>query len=204
MQHAMENEAVFYFVVEYLINGFESMDMYLVSEHLTGRYLLGNICFEEGRLLDHEKGVREMEIEEGEQVPGFSFKALDGRDVDLYEIQSGHTLILFWGSWCPHCEDVLDELYGLYSDYRNSHEGFLEVVAIGIEDDRQMWTDRIEKGGYDWINYSSLNRWDCGIAGEYQVIGTPTMILVDSDKRFIAEPLRVRELYRILSRRLRQ
>ncbi len=201
MNHAMENEAVYYFVLEYLINGFESMEMDLVSEHLTDRYLLGNICFEEGRLLDQDSPSALEELEEGDPVSSFSFTALDGRMIDLSDIPAEHTLLLFWGSWCHFCEDVMDDLYELYSDYRDNHEGFLEVVAIGIEDDEQMWLDHIEKGGYNWINYSSFKRWDCEIAADYQLIGTPTMILLDRDKRFIAEPSRVRALSRILSRR---
>ncbi len=203
MQHAIENEAVYYYVLEYLINGFDSLDMELVSEHLTGRYLLGNICFEEGVLLDHLSLASVEDLKEGDPVPGFSFEALDGRMVDLYDIRAEYTVVFFWGSWCPYCEDVMDDLYELYLDYTNSQEGFLEVVAIGIEDDRQMWIDHLNRGGYDWINYSSLQRWECPVVTDYRLVGTPTMILLDSDKRFIDEPTRIRALNRLLSRRLR-
>ena len=201
INHAMSNEAVYYFVLEYLINGFESMDMDLVAEHLTDRYLLGNICFEEGRLLDQDSPSALEELEEGDPVRSFSFTALDGRMIDLSGIRAEHTLLLFWGSWCHFCEPVMEDLYELYSYYRDNHEGFLEVVAIGIEDDEQTWLDHIEKGGYNWVNYSSFKRWDCEIAAGYQLIGTPTMILLDRDKRFIAEPSRVRALNRMLARR---
>ena len=201
MNHAMANEAVYYFVLEYLINGFESMDMDLVAEHLTSRYVLGNICFEEGRLLDQDSPTFFEELREGDPVRNFSFVASDGRMIELSGIRAKHTLLLFWGSWCHFCEDIMDDLYELYCEYRDSHEGFLEVVAIGIEDDEQAWLRHIENGGYDWINYSSFKRWDCEIAADYQLIGTPTMILLDRDKRFISEPSRVRALNRILSRR---
>ncbi len=201
MQHAMENESVFYYVLEYLINGFESMEMPLVSEHLTGRYLLGDICFEEGRLLDQPGISPGKGFKEGDRMPGFSFVALDGRNVDLHEIQSEYTLIFFWGSWCHHCERIIDELFEMYNDYRSEGEGFFEVVAIGIEDDEEMWVYQIEKAGYNWINYSSMERWDCPIAMDYNLLGTPTMILLDSEKRFLQEPTRLRALNRYLSRR---
>lgn len=201
MEHAMANEEIFYFVVEYLINGFDSLDMELVSEHLRSRYLLGDVCFEEGLLLDQESLSSIEEMEEGDRVPEFSFSALDGRMIDLQDIDTEYTLILFWGSWCPHCEKILDDLYQLYADYRIRNENFLEIVAIGIEDDEQAWLDHIERGGYDWINYSSLQRWDCQIARDYGLQGTPTMVLLNSDKRFLQEPDRVRSLSRYLSRR---
>lgn len=202
MQHAMANEEIFYFLVEYLINGFNSMGMDLVSEHLTGRYLLGNVCFETGRLLDQESPSPVSEMNEGDPIPGFSFEALDGRMVDLDNIQAEYTLLLFWGSWCHFCEGVMGDIYEIYSDYRTSHEGYFEVVAIGIEDDREMWLEVIEKGGYDWINYTSLMRWDCPIASGFDLIGTPTMILIDRDKRFVNELSSVRVLRRELRRQL--
>lgn len=202
MRHAMANEAVFYFVLEYLINGFDSMGMDRVSEYLTGRYLLGNVCFEEGVLLDQDMLSPAGNIEEGDRVPGFSFESLDGRMIDLEDIEADYTLILFWGSWCPHCKDIMDDLYEMYTDFRDSREGFLEVVAIGIEEDEKIWLDYIERGGYDWINYSSVQGWDCPVASAYNLVGTPTMILVDEDRRFVREPVRVRSLGRFLSRRM--
>ncbi len=199
MQHAMENEDVYYFVVEYLINLFAEMqDMNLVVEHLTGRYLLGSVCFEEGLLLDQASAPL-MELREGDRVPGFGFTAFDGRAMDIRDIESRYTLILFWGSWCPHCEGLMDGLYDIYNLYRQQ-EGFLEVVAIGIEDDEAIWRAHIEERGYDWINFSSFQRWDCPVARDYNLKGTPTMILLDSEKRFLQEPVRVRTLARYLSR----
>ncbi|TVR75021.1 MAG: AhpC/TSA family protein [Marinilabiliales bacterium] len=203
MQHAMENEAIYYFVLEYLINGFNSMEMDLVAEHLTGRYLLGNVCFEEGRLLDQAGAVTADELEEGDVVPSFSFTALDGREISLEEIEADYTLVLFWGTWCHFCDDVMDELYETYSEYRISNPGYFEVVAIGIEENEDEWLAGIERGGYDWINYTSLEMWDCPVASGYDLVGTPTMLLLDSNKRFITEPVRVRALNRILSRGLR-
>ncbi len=201
MDHAMANEEVYYFVAEYLINGFESMDMEQVSEHITRRYLLGDICFEEGKMLDQKSLSSIEKLEEGDRVPGFSFTSLGGRQVDLHDIDARYTLILFYGSWCPHCKDVMDDLSELYAEFHNENENFLEIVAIGVEDDKQAWLDYIEKGGYNWVNYSALQRWDCEIARDYGLKGTPTMILLNSDKRFIQEPQRVRALNRYLSRR---
>jgi thiol-disulfide isomerase/thioredoxin len=203
MSHAMESEEVFYFVLEYLINGFESMEMDLVADHLRDVYLLGQVCFEEGRMLnqDHLAGAENI-LKEGSVAPGFSFVTPGGRKVDLHEIKAQHILVVFWGTWCPHCEHVMDDLYELYSEFRAEQEDFLEVVAIGIEEDSMVWLDYIEKGGFDWINHSSLRKWDCPIARDYDLHGTPTMLLLDRDKRFIQEPLRVRTLRRFLSRRI--
>lgn len=200
LQHAIENEEVFYFTLEYLINGFETMeDMGMVTEYLTSRYLLGDICFEEGTIAGSPAVGKP---EPGDMVPEFSFSSPDGQMTGLYDVEAEYTLILFWGSWCPHCGDIMDELYGLYSELKEEQEGFFEVIAIGIEDDEQEWRDHIEKGGYDWINYSAFRRWDCPVARDYGLEGTPTMLLLDREKRLVEEPVRVRSLSRYLSRQI--
>ncbi len=203
MQHAMDNETVSYYVLQFLINGFESMDYHKVSKHLMERYLGEEICFKEDRLPEQIASAQGEGLVEGARVPGFSITAHNGHNIEIDNIQAEYTLILFWGSWCYYCEDVMDDLYIIYSDFLSRKEGFLEVVAIGIENDKQMWLDQIERGGYDdWINYSSMKRWDCPIVQDYNLIGTPTMFLLDDEKRFLFKPVRVEALNRYLSRRL--
>jgi thiol-disulfide isomerase/thioredoxin len=202
MEHAMANEAVYYFVIEYLTNSFLAMgNMDQVIEHLSGRYLYGNVCFQEGRLLDSPTAGT-WKPEPGAAAPGFSFTALDGRQVDLHKLESEYTIVLFWGTWCPHCENVMEGLSGLYNRYSGQRPGFLEVVAIGIEDQEHPWREYIEEHGYNWINFSAYKKWDCEIARLYNPAGTPAMFLLDRDKRFVQEPMRIRQLERYLSQRL--
>jgi thiol-disulfide isomerase/thioredoxin len=200
MQHAGENEEVFYFIVEYLINIFGNLDdMDIVTEHLTDHYLLGGTCLQgEGSISRPAGGAK---LRQGVKVPAFSFTAMDGRAVDLYNIEAEYTVILFWGSWCPHCDAMMDDLYRLYAGYRETRKGFLEIIAIGIEDNETEWRNYIESKGYDWINYSAFKDWDCPVALDYDLSGTPTMVLLDHEKRFLQEPLRVRTLERHLSGR---
>jgi thiol-disulfide isomerase/thioredoxin len=201
MHHAMANEDVYYYVVEYMINGFERMGYTIISDHLRGRYLLAEVCFEEGTITGPASSVLPAgRLKEGDRVPDFSLTLDGGRVINLSDIKSEYTLLLFWGSWCPYCENLMNDLVGLYNDY-NETGGLLEIVAIGIEDDRQVWLSSIEKGRYNWINHTSLQGWDCPVAREYNIRGTPTMILLDSEKRFLREPLRIRALKRYLPNR---
>jgi thiol-disulfide isomerase/thioredoxin len=203
MQQAMKNEEVFYFVLEFLVNGFDGMEMDLVADHLRSRYLLGDVCFEEGVLRDQVLSETAKEsFSGGDAVPGFNITSLQGKNINLADIQATHTLLVFWGSWCPHCEGVMEDLLEIYDIYHNT--GLLEIIAIGIEDDRERWLAEVKGNNHPWISYSSFQKWDCPLAREYNINGTPTMILLDSDKKFLQEPLRVRTLARYLSRRLKQ
>jgi thiol-disulfide isomerase/thioredoxin len=203
MHQSMKNEEVYYFVLEFLLNGFDGMEMDLVADHLRSRYLLGDVCFEEGVLRDQLLSGPEKEtFSGGDEVPRFNITSLQGNNINLADIHARHTLLVFWGSWCPHCEGVMDDLLEIYDDYHNA--GFLEIIAIGIEDDREMWLNAVEDKKHPWISYSSVQKWDCPLVRDYNINGTPTMILLDSDKKFLQEPLRVRTLDRFLARRLKQ
>ncbi|MDD4645575.1 MAG: TlpA disulfide reductase family protein, partial [Bacteroidales bacterium] len=96
-----------------------------------------------------------------------------------------YKLIVFWASWCPHCNEMLPKLEKLYERYSRND---LEILAISVDQNRKDWEDAIRKNGYTWINHSELKGWDCSIAYDYGIRATPTMILIDRAKTVIAKP----------------
>ncbi len=68
----------------------------------------------------------------------------------LSNISAEYTLVLFWASWCRHCESLLSVLKEIY-EY---HDKGLEIVTISIDKDRKEWQNTISNEQYRWINYS--------------------------------------------------
>ncbi len=133
-----------------------------------------------------QQGLFDLNTAEGTVIPAGETQ------MKLSNINAEYTLVLFWASWCPHCESLLSVLKGVYDEYRD--EG-LEILAISIDKERTEWQNAISKEQYRWINYSELAGWeDCKTAKEYGVWSTPRMYLLDRDKRIIAKPLTVEEL----------
>src|SRR5258708_1559858 len=68
----------------------------------------------------------------------------------LADVKAPKTLVLFWASWCPHCQQELPLLKKLYDSI--GHKNW-EVLAVSIDTSMQAWVDGVRAGGYNWLNY---------------------------------------------------
>ena len=62
----------------------------------------------------------------GSQAPGFTAETVGGGEVSVGEGDGEATMLVFFATWCPHCNDeapVISELEGQYEDLR--------VVMVG-------------------------------------------------------------------------
>lgn len=129
----------------------------------------------------------------------------------LYAINAKYTLVIFWASSCPHCLYALKQLKKIYEQYKgfpvetrrassqtsipaSSLRTNFEVLAISLDEDESLWKNTIAEEEYNWLNYSELKGWDGKIAQDYYLYATPTMLLLDKDKKIIAKPLTVEQL----------
>ena len=121
----------------------------------------------------------------GNVVPNIILPDSIGSFVELNKIISKKTLIVFYASWCPHCQTLLPQIYELYE---NQKESQFEVMAVSIDTSRADWLNFVKRNNPDWINISDLNGWDGQTAMAYFIYATPTMYLVDKDKKIITIP----------------
>ena len=79
-----------------------------------------------------------------------------GSMVKLSNITAEKTLIIFYASWCPHCKDMLPQIYELY---KNQKEKKFEVLAVSIDTSKTDWLNFIKTNKLDWLNVSDLKGW---------------------------------------------
>ncbi len=198
LYYAMTHEDVFYRVLEYLINYFINAGMEEVSVHLTENYLHADICLEEGRRV-----LAGEPLKTGMAAPGFRFVSHSGKEIDMESLETEYVIIFFWGSWCPYCMDIIRELSEMQSGFRKDNPAFMEVIAIGIEEDKEKWESAIEdKRISEWINYSSFSMWECQLSRKYNIEGTPSIYLLDANRKLVSKSHHTRPIRRYLSRRL--
>ena len=101
------------------------------------------------------------------------------------------TIVVFWASWCPHCEEMLPLLKPAY-DPDNTEK--LEIIAVSIDTDESAWKASIAEHDFNWINVSELKGWDSEIGNAYGLVATPTFFILDADKTIIGKPASEREL----------
>jgi len=192
MSAAAVNDILFEFILQDVADWAERTDFEDFFGYLTEFYLAQASCTDEKRKAEIGEIVASYQkTAPGKIVPEIVIPREHDGALILSEIPARYKLIVFWASWCPHCSDMLPQLKSVYNRYNRKD---LEVIAISVDDKKADWQKAIQQGGYNWINYSELKGWDCTIAYDYGIRATPTLILIDTERKVVARPRNVAQL----------
>lgn len=140
--------------------------------------------------------------------PAADLNLLDTLDkkMNLYAVQSHYTLVVFWDPDCGHCQEQVPKLDSLY---RNRWKK-LGVKVVGVLTDtvrtdfakmplvKSNWMNYIKEHRLeDWVHlYQTLQMRDAeiktntpGFRQLYDVYQTPTIYLLDEQKRIVAKKI---------------
>jgi thiol-disulfide isomerase/thioredoxin len=123
----------------------------------------------------------------GENLVMNSYK---GTYVALYDIEKEFTILYFWEPNCGHCQESTPKLKNYYDKAKN--EG-VEVFTVCTTTDKDAWSKYIEEHELNWINGwdpERLTHFDYF----YNVQSTPTIYILDRNKKIIAKRLSVEDI----------
>lgn len=192
MQKSLVNERVNKQIRDYIIRGFEMLGLENVLSYIAEHYTADNTCTDDNianRLNNRVAGFKKLAI--GLSAPEIALTDNNNRNIKLSEIKAPYTLVIFWASWCPHCQETMPELKGIYD---KQPEKKFEVIAISIDTGKTDYAAALEKFKLSWINYCDYKGWNGKIAADYFLYATPTMLVLDKEKKIIAKPTSLGEL----------
>lgn len=185
-----ENETIQTHLMQFMLAGFESMQMEEVLAHISANYLQqcgGNTDIVKRRL----EGYQKMSV--GKNVPDFTVTDIDNNPVNLYSSINPYTLIIFWHTDCNHCKILMEELPQLMQqDFFKKHQ--VKVIGISIDSAKEDWEKFSQEHPMDWINTHAPGSFDSEIATNYNLFATPSMFLLDDTNTIIAKPTTLEEL----------
>lgn len=128
---------------------------------------------------------------------------LQGNPVKLSAISADITLVVFWAAWCDHCRELVPELRNAVSNNAiglpDSTE--LTVIAVSLDDDEQQLRTFLSENDYSsWITISDFKKWNGAVVKDYNVYATPTIFVLDDEKKIIAKSASISELKNSLTR----
>jgi len=184
------------FVVEFLLEGFELLDMEGVQMHLADHYL-DEACESDivELVLSRMEGYKKMSP--GQQAPDFVIRDVEGKNYALSELGHPYVLVLFWSSTCEACRELLPELYDWYLS-ESSYD--LEVVAISIDTSVTNFEYLFKQLSPTWITAHDPLGWHGKISSDYQVYATPTLFLLDKERTILSRPSGFRQFLRAIKR----
>jgi len=114
----------------------------------------------------------------GSEAPAFTAETVGDGEVSVGGGSAGATMLVFFATWCPHCNNeapIISDLEGQYEDLR--------VVMIGIdsEDDPEKVREFVER--YDIAGPAV---YQLSLGSTYQVSGYPTTYVLDGNETIVA------------------
>ncbi|HEX6914322.1 MAG TPA: thioredoxin-like domain-containing protein [Chitinophagaceae bacterium] len=177
------------------IMGQDKVFVYLFENH----YLKGDtsILTDKDKETVFKRGWSLIANQIGEPAPALDLVDSAGRSTPLYKLNAAYTLVVFWDPNCGHCKETVPRIDSIY---RAKWKGLgMKVYAVNVDETTmKAWSEFIAKHDlYAWTHtyQPKAQRDEEAASGRpnfrqlYDVYKTPTLYLLDEQKRIIAKNL---------------
>ncbi|MEO6671309.1 MAG: redoxin domain-containing protein [Ferruginibacter sp.] len=126
----------------------------------------------------------------GEPAANLEFADSTGKINALYDVKADYTVVIFWDPTCGHCKQEIPRIDSIYQASWKAKN--VKIYAVLTEDQKPAWVNYLKEHKLgDWINVYQTK--EMAKADEdaqkpsyrqlYDVTMTPTIFLLDKDKR---------------------
>ena len=193
IEKARANKEVFKYCVANLANFYETSNIMgydKVFVHIAEKYYLTPDAYWADSTLKakiHERVVKIKpnilgEVAYNMVMPDTAFKMHS-----LHGIKAKYTILVFWDPTCSHCKIEVPKLSAYYDSVRTKGVR-VEIFAVGIESDIDLWKNYIKDNKLKFLNVSDLYN-NTNFRKYYDIYSTPVIYLLDEEKHIIAKRL---------------
>ncbi|RYD79267.1 MAG: AhpC/TSA family protein [Sphingobacteriales bacterium] len=201
-------------VYKYMLN-------WLTDEYISPKYMGQDAVFVHLFNKYHSKGItswlNEKQMEAitrraymlmanlvGEQAANLELIDISGKIKPLYDVAADFTVVSFWDPNCGHCKEEMPRIDSLYK--ANWKDKNVKIYAVMTESDTMAWKKYIADHQLEyWTHvYQSLPMMQEEKKAQapsykqlYDITQTPTLYLLDKEKRIVAKkltPLQLNEM----------
>jgi len=121
-------------------------------------------------------------IQPGEQAPEFTAETVNGAgEVTVGGDGQGATMLVFFASWCPHCQNEAPTVAELEEGYGER----LRVVMVGV-DGTQGDTPEAVRGFVERYGIEGPAVYRPSLGETYRISSYPTVYVLDGEGRIVA------------------
>lgn len=120
----------------------------------------------------------------GSEAPGLTTETIDGETVSLEDGGAEATMLVFFATWCPQCQNEAP----MISDFEEQYDGDLRVIMVSIagEDAPEEDSPEAVRRFVDEYGIEGPAVFDPSLGEPYNVTGTPTNYILDADNEVVA------------------
>ena len=194
-----------YLVIDFT-KGYEKskiMCMDKVKLHMYNKYFLNDTrttWLDESTRKKVEDLVDKMKNSQcGMKAPALVVPDTTGTYIALDQLKNKYVVVYFWSATCGHCKKTTPILHEVYKKLKSKYD--IEIFTVSIDDKskEKVFKEYINEHQYDWIigwgdkNYNDFRT-------KFNVFSTPTMYLLDSEKKIIGKELNPQLLEKIVTK----
>jgi thiol-disulfide isomerase/thioredoxin len=213
IERSRADDEMFQYVTEHLFQHYqksEYMGHDAVVVHLADKYYLSGLAMwatEKYRSDIKERVDKMRHTLIGNTAPELLLPTHENTYVSLLRTPAEFTVLCFWEPNCGHCKKELPRLWELFQKYRDKG---LVVFTVYTQYKRPEWDAYIADHPYDWI-YAWDGVEEANSDGKpatfsvgsnfrtfYDIRSTPTVFLLDKNKKIIAKRMSIEILEKIL------
>lgn len=154
------------------------------------------------KIIKHAKQLKYCLL--GNQAVNLFLQDSAGKVVELGKIKADYTILVFWDPTCGHCKTEIPAIKS-YTDSLKKAGVSVEVYAIYSELDYPTWRKYIREHNHTWKDVCAKDEVELATAKYYyEVYSTPTLYVMDANKKIIAKRLDDKGLKNWLNRRIDQ
>ena len=146
----------------------------------------------------------------GEKAAELDMVDSSGKSSPLYALAADYTIVAFWDPTCSHCREEIPRLDSIYRA-KWQKQG-VKIYGVLSENEKEKWTAFIREHHLEgWTHVYQTEAVAKAISDSqrpgykqlYDVTQTPTLYLLDKEKRIIAKKLTIQQMDELLQTKIK-
>jgi thiol-disulfide isomerase/thioredoxin len=193
LRDLMKDEKILNEVTDYLFDLLERHSLFAASEYLATKVLNQVSCTINSDLTNQLETYRAMK--KGNTAPDIVFPDTlaypksDFNPKKLSDFTSNYTVVVFGASWCPSCTEELPKIVSSYPQWKDQG---VDVLFVSLDEDLKAFYQFTSQ--FPFLSITELKKWDSPISQDFYVSGTPTMFLLDNNRKILLRPNSVKQM----------
>lgn len=126
----------------------------------------------------------------GALLPDYVFKLTKNKNLkSIHNIKAKYKIVLFWASTCSHCMAEIPEIIKNYNELKSKGA---EIIGVSLDTSQESYDNTVKN--LSWINDTELKGWYSSFMNQYNIVATPTMLILDENNKIIAKPSKFTEV----------
>jgi thiol-disulfide isomerase/thioredoxin len=124
-------------------------------------------------------------------IPDLTLSDLNRKPVSIHGVKSDYTVLFFYSPTCGHCKEAAPVLKEFYE--KNSSKG-VKVLAIATDQSPEEWKKYVIEYKLEGLIHGYDYTFQTDYRLKYDVFSTPTIYVLDKNKKIIARRMPVEQL----------